>query len=381
MPFLTAISICLVLLVGLGLLERFLRDRAWKAVPIRIHVNGTRGKSSVTRLIWAALCEAGIPAVAKTTGAAPRLLLPDGTERPVNRHGKPNIREQLRTLLLARRLGARAVVLECMALAPELQWIAEHSMARATVGVITNARTDHTEIMGADLEQIAACLANTIPFRGTLVVGDLKLADFYARCATERGTKLVVADDRVDLSWRAENEAIALAVTRQFGIADAVALAGMRRAPVDPGDSCQRTADCGGNPVTIVDARSANDPESFLRTVKTFMPDLKNQNAETKSPVLVFNHRSDRPERLRAFATTAFPEFPASRILVTGDHPAFTLWLALNRRKLVAPLEFIASRQLPDCLATLAPQSGGVVFCGNIHGLDLSVIFKTQAHG
>ncbi|MEI6197433.1 MAG: poly-gamma-glutamate synthase PgsB, partial [Verrucomicrobiota bacterium] len=140
MPFLTAISICLILLVGLGLLERFLRGRAWKAVPIRIHVNGTRGKSSVTRLIWAALREAGIPTVAKTTGAAPRLLLPDGSERPVKRHGKPNIREQLRTLLLARRLGARAVVLECMALAPELQWIAEHSMARATVGVIANAR-------------------------------------------------------------------------------------------------------------------------------------------------------------------------------------------------------------------------------------------------
>ncbi len=381
MPFLTAISICLILLVGLGLLERFLRGRAWKAVPIRIHVNGTRGKSSVTRLIWAALREAGIPTVAKTTGAAPRLLLPDGTERPVKRHGKPNIREQLRTLLLARRLGARAVVLECMALAPELQWIAEHSMARATVGVIANARMDHTEIMGADVEQIAACLANTIPFHGTLVVGEQKLADLYARCAAERGTKIVVASSDTNLSWHTENEALALAVTRQLGIADAVALAGMRLAPADPGDSVQATAECGGGPMKFLDARSANDPESFLRTVKTFMPDLKMRSTKTKPPVVVFNHRSDRPERLRAFAKSAFAELPAVRILVTGERPALTLWFALKRSKLAAPLEFIASRQLPDCLAKLSPQCGAVVFCGNIHGLDLSAIFPAQAHG
>ena len=381
MPFLTIIAICLLVLSGLGLLERFLRDRAWKAVPLRIHVNGTRGKSSVTRLIWSALHEAGIPALAKTTGAAPRLLLPDGTERPLNRRGKVNIREQLRTLLLARRLGARVVVLECMALAPELQWMTEHAMMRATIGVITNARTDHTEIMGQDLDQIAACLANTIPFGGKLVVGDRKLAVAYARCAAERGSKLVVTDTGADLSWREENAAIALAVTRQLGIADAVALAGMSRAPADPGDSIQTTAEFGGHSLTILDARSANDPESFVRTVKTLMPALNLQSPDVQPPVVVFNHRSDRPERLRTFADAAFPELPGSRILVTGERPALTLWLALQRGNLVAPPQFIAPLSLPDCLAQLASRSGTVVFCGNVHGLDLSGIFKTQTHG
>jgi hypothetical protein len=41
--------------------------RAQPAIPVRIHVNGIRGKSSVTRLIAAALREAGIRTVAKTT--------------------------------------------------------------------------------------------------------------------------------------------------------------------------------------------------------------------------------------------------------------------------------------------------------------------------
>ncbi len=381
MTYLTTISLGLFVLVGLGWLERLLRNRAWKSLPIRIHVNGTRGKSSVTRLIWAALREAEIPALAKTTGAAPRLLFPDGSERPVNRRGKPNIREQLRTLLLARRCGARAVVIECMALAPELQWVAEHSMVRATIGVITNARTDHTEIMGNDFEQIAGCLSNTILFNGALVVGDLKLADFYARCAAERGTKLVVADIAVDDSWHAENEAIALAVTRQLGIADAVALAGMRRAPADPGDSIEGVAVIGGHTLKFLDTRSANDPESFLRTVKSFSPTYDLQDGQTMRPVLIYNHRADRPVRLRDFAATAFPELPASRVLVTGDRPAWTLWRALNRMPNISQLEFIAPRRLSAALAELAPQCGGVIFCGNIHGLDLSGILKTQTHG
>lgn len=381
MPYLSAISACLLALVGLGLLERFLRGRAWRAVPIRIHVNGTRGKSSVTRLIWSALREAGIPALAKTTGAAPRLLLPDGTERPLKRRGKPNIREQLRTLLLARRAGAQAVVLECMALGPDLQWTAEHSMVRATIGVITNARTDHTEIMGQSLDEIAACLSNTVPFRGTVVVGDARLAEVCARCTEQRGSRLVIADAGAANSWRDENEAIALAVTRQLGIADAVALAGMRRAPADPGDSRRGIAHLAGQPLAIVDARSANDPESFLRTVQHLAPEFVQANSAAKPPVLVYNHRADRPHRLTAFAGTAFAKLCVGRIIMTGDRPAFTTWRTLRRRAGIAPLDFISPPKLRNALATFAPACGGVVFCGNTHGLDVAALLKAHSHG
>ena len=45
----------LALVLSLLLWERLARDRALAAVPIRIHVNGTRGKSTVTRLIAGAL--------------------------------------------------------------------------------------------------------------------------------------------------------------------------------------------------------------------------------------------------------------------------------------------------------------------------------------
>ena len=43
--------IIFAVLVALGLLEAVLHRHNLSKIPIRIHVNGTRGKSSVTRLI------------------------------------------------------------------------------------------------------------------------------------------------------------------------------------------------------------------------------------------------------------------------------------------------------------------------------------------
>jgi len=395
MPFLTPISACLVLLIGLGLLERFWRNRAWKAVPIRIHVNGTRGKSSVTRLIWAALRAAGIPTLAKTTGAAPCLLLPDGTEKPLRRRGKPNIREQLRTLWLARRIKARAVVLECMAIAPELQWTAEQDMMRAAIGVITNARTDHTEVMGHTWDEIAASLANTIPSGSVLVVGDQRLATAYERCAAERGSQILVADTRAlpaeplhgeagaaglpsaGQPWHRENQAIALAVTRQLGIADAVALGAMRALRPGAGDTVQGTTQCGPSALPYLDARKANDPESFLHVWHAFLGGLSPGKAPTQQPLLIYNHRSDRPHRLLSFAAQAFRQSGASEVWVTGQHPAQTLWLALRRRSGLPPPQFVSARRLPVLLAEHAGRYPGIVFCGNMRGLDLTRVLQT----
>jgi poly-gamma-glutamate synthase PgsB/CapB len=151
--------------------ERRARDAALAAVPIRIHVNGTRGKSTVTRLIAAALREAGISTIAKTTGTAARLVLPDGSERAVRRRAPASIREQLWLMREARRLKVRAAVVECMAIEPELQEVSERQMIRSTIGVITNARLDHGEVMGATAAEVAEALGSTAPRGGVLVVG------------------------------------------------------------------------------------------------------------------------------------------------------------------------------------------------------------------
>src|SRR5438552_5179903 len=108
-------------LAGYGVWESRRHLRNLERIPVRVHVNGTRGKSSVTRLISAGLRAGGIRTLGKTTGTEARLLLPDGSEQPVFRVGPPNVIEQTRVVARAAAAGAQALVVECMAVQPELQ--------------------------------------------------------------------------------------------------------------------------------------------------------------------------------------------------------------------------------------------------------------------
>ena len=66
---------------------------------------------------------------------------------------RPNVLEQIAVVRAAADLGAQALVVECMALAPALQWLCEWQLIRSTHAVITNAREDHLAI-GADPGQV-----------------------------------------------------------------------------------------------------------------------------------------------------------------------------------------------------------------------------------
>jgi gamma-polyglutamate synthase len=378
------VGACLALLLVLGVCERIARDRAHRAVPIRIHVNGTRGKSTVTRLIWAALREAGVPTLAKTTGTAARVLLPDGSERPVRRLAPPSIREQLWLLRAARRAGARAVVAECMAIQPELQWVSERKMVSATIGVITNIRTDHTDAMGSTLGEIASSLANTTPDGGVLVLGDGAFLAMFQQRAASLGTRVVTVEinngNGRDLSdWERANEGVALAVTRQLGIPDDVAVAGMRKARPDPGALRAGTMPIGGREIRVVDATAANDPESFELLIAGAGA---NDSSAHDMPVAlrpaewvaVYHHREDRPLRLRDFAESSPFVRNACRLVVTGDRPGVMLSRFVRARRGGDPVEFLAPKRLADGLARILetrPGVSGVVFCGNTKGFDI----------
>lgn len=126
--------ILFVIAVIYGISEFFIHQKRVYSIPIRIHVNGTRGKSSVTRLIGSALSEAGIKTITKVTGTFPRLILDDGTETEIFRKTGANIIEQLSVIKLASERKVEAVVLECMALEPQYQEITETKMIHATIG-------------------------------------------------------------------------------------------------------------------------------------------------------------------------------------------------------------------------------------------------------
>jgi poly-gamma-glutamate synthase PgsB/CapB len=371
-------------LLALGGWERLQRDRAHAAIPIRVHVNGTRGKSTVTRLIAAALRAHGTRTVAKTTGTAARLILPDGSEVPVRRRSTASIREQLWLLREARRHGATAVVAECMAIDPALQHVSERDMIRATVGVITNARPDHAEEMGPDAHSVAAALANTVPAGGLLVLGpDLPQTVFDEEAARLR-TTLVRAERESARnlaaaplpSWTIDNLAVALAATRGLGIPDSVAWPAMLAAPEDPGAMTRRECTIAGRTITVVDGSAANDAESLALLLADALRDGER--------LFVFNHRTDRPLRLRQFAEAPLWKTPGVSVLITGDTPDCAtrkiVGLALETVRVgFAPLPVLASTLREQLARDTAVTS--VVFCGNTRHLDVAATVASVAEG
>ena len=81
-----------------GVYESREHRRALAAISLRVHVNGTRGKSSTTKTITALFRALGKTAVGKCTGTAPIVIDPDGTERLLVRRGRTRVHEQVRFL-------------------------------------------------------------------------------------------------------------------------------------------------------------------------------------------------------------------------------------------------------------------------------------------
>ncbi|NQY07596.1 MAG: poly-gamma-glutamate synthase PgsB, partial [Flavobacteriaceae bacterium] len=155
---------CLTLGVILyGVIEYQQHQKYLKTIPVRIHINGTRGKSSVTRLLGAGLRAGGLKTITKVTGTFPRIILPDGSEATVHRKEKANILEQLNIIKFCSNQNADVLIIECMALQPIYQKITEHQMVKADIGVITNIRLDHLDVMGPTLDNVAEAICGTIP--------------------------------------------------------------------------------------------------------------------------------------------------------------------------------------------------------------------------
>ena len=279
--------------------------RALARVPIRIFVNGTRGKSSVTRLITAVLRASGTPTVGKTTGTCSRLILPDGSERAVPRDGPPNIAELIRTFRTAVRLGAEAVVFECMAVDPDLQRIAEERIVRPTITVVTNARLDHTDVQGASVYDIARGFA--VRPGGLLVTADPLVARAHEPRLEASGGRVVVsrastveASELQDMAYveHPENVALVLEVARLVGIDRDEALGAIVATEPDPGAACVLDMPDVSGPWRLVNLFAANDPESTFQALDS----VEATYGRLDRPLLLFAARGDRTARSSEFA-------------------------------------------------------------------------------
>lgn len=380
------------LLAGLGILEGLRHRRTLARIPIRIHVNGTRGKSSVTRLIAAGLRAGGITTCAKTTGTLARMILPNGTEYPVFRPSRANVMEQLRIIRTAAELKSQALVIECMAVQPFLQSLSEMRFVAATHGVITNARADHLDVMGPTEDDVALALAATTPRKGILYTGERRHLDTFRMSATDRASELVpITEDDVsaiaeaDLApfsylEHAENVALALRVCGALGVDRQTALKGMWSARPDPGALTAFELDFFGRNMVFVNAFAANDPESTGRIWQM----VRAKYADRERVITIVNCRADRADRSRQLGEACLEWGKSDHFVLIGSGTYIFARSAITAGLDPTCIHYAEDQRIDEIfevIADLAGPSALVIGVANIGGpgLDLVRFFRNRS--
>lgn len=318
-------------------LETLAHRRRVDGLDWRIHVNGIRGKSTVARIIAGMLREHGLVTVAKSTGTFAAVINRDGIDEPIERKGPPTILEQIEIARAYVEDDVDALVIECMALKPEYQEVSERMIVRSNIGVITNVREDHQDVMGETLPEIARSLLSTCPINGILITSEQnpEIVEIMREVAESKGTKLIVADPNevtddenasFDFISFKENVTIALAVGDIIGIPRDVAMRGMVIAEPDPGVLRMKelrigTGDLGRHPgaskkVTWANLFAVNDRESMIAAMEKLDPFMTSDT----TVVGILNNRDDRERRAIQFADVGVNDLDFDRLVTFGSY-------------------------------------------------------------
>jgi gamma-polyglutamate synthase len=387
---------CLLVLLAYWIVERLALERQRRAVPLRICVTGTRGKSTVVRLLAAILRQSGRNVLAKTTGSKPVLILPDGSEREIARFGRPSILEQKRVLAVAARLGADTVVAEMMSIRAENLRAESAFVFRPGILAVTNVRLDHLDDMGRTKDAIAATLAAATPPGGATFVLEEEAYPAFAEAAKKRRGTIIRVPQEAGAAAAArefpDNARLAGAIAASLGIPPETIAAGFAAALPDYGALrlWKAREPGGGRALYLASVFAANEPESSAEAIAALRA---RHPALPSKAVALLNLRADRGDRtaqwLQALEDGFFASFDS--LVFIGDHAR-----ALGRRRWARRLGRSASpaavsapppavsaipgrdpARIMTSLAARAPLAAGdalVVGLGNIGGAGEALI-------
>lgn len=368
--------VCLVSFLLFLFYERISLDRSLNRIPLRIAVTGTRGKSSVARILASILAEDGRRVLAKTTGSQAMLLLPDRSQRELRRRGIASILEQKQTVKRAARLGADCLIAEMMSIHPENHYFESQRILKPHIIAVTNVRLDHTEAMGESEEDIASVLSLDIPPKATVFVPEkaprIPFED-AVRCSggtllkVTRGVAAPLHEMAPDLAKRefVDNLDLAYSVARHLNVDHRTILNGILKAQHDIGRLKVWTAYSNDRERSfyLVNAFAANDPESTFQVLSKVLELLP---AASDKVIGVLNLRADRLPRTLQWAEVlrrgGLRRF--RRLFVTGGHRR------VIRRKL-PDVEELGGNSPEGMMASITAgiPGGSLVFgFGNIKG-------------
>ncbi len=315
------VSILLSIIFAMLIFEKSTVQRSVSNLQLRIHVNGTRGKSSVTEYIAAGIFMAQPEVMAKITGIIPTIIH-NGAEQNIKRAGVARVQEQFYTIRLAAKMKAKSLILECMSISPELQRL-ESRFFKPHIYVITNIKDDHREEMGKRLEDQANSICNAIPANCTVITNELRYLDKIKEIATANNSLVVSPQPlkpellkRLPFGIFPENISLALAVCDVAGINYELAEQGIINRILSS-KSPLFSINYDSKEIKFLNAFAVNDVDSTGSFLKHWQKNLGNNGKIS----VILNTRADRPIRTDLFAGWISDiSSSLSNIIVTGDH-------------------------------------------------------------
>lgn len=317
---------------------------------LRVLVTGSRGKSSIVRMLHAGFEAGGLEAWSRITGVVPRQIGPAGP-REISRSSGAHV-EEMRWWLRSLPVSAQAVVLENSAITPELQPLACRWL-QPDLAILSSVLPDHQEAWGDDAAGAADALVAGLQPGGRVILPAGLESDtgLSARLERRRCEAVYAAPaEPAGSVHRAANAGLALAALDHFGLATDAARRAIRDLPPDRFDF--RILRHQGAELAL--AFSVNDITS-TRNV------FRGLGWPKESTRLVYNHRVDRPGRYRSFREWLSAEH-WREVLIIGDRP-----LTRPSKARYLKLENAAS------LLRLLQPGERVFGCGNIAGHPLAL--------
>jgi poly-gamma-glutamate synthase PgsB/CapB len=359
--------------------ERVVLNRLRRSIPTVIAVTGTRGKSSVVRMLASVLRESGRRVLAKTTGSQAQLVFPNGSIQDIPRRGIVSILEQKKVLNSGAELHVDCIVVEIMSIRPENHLVESQQILKPDIVVVTNVRRDHVEAMGETEPEIARVLCNDFPPGCSVYVPEEYtplLVSSQPRNETIKMKPVRNENTQEGAMEFAENLNLVVAVSKDLGIVDEVVVRGIQHARHDIGKLRIWRYETGGKSVYLVNAFAANDPDSTMIIYRKVAQAL---SAAPSSFTGLLNLRHDRPDRtlqwieaLKGNTAALFKD-----INTIGGHSR----VVHRRVKTVALLPHMTADKLTSMLIDKM-QEGGILFgFGNIDGMGQILVDHWQRVG
>jgi poly-gamma-glutamate synthase PgsB/CapB len=314
------VSVLLALIFGSLFLERWMVGRNVKSISLRIHVNGTRGKSSVTEYIAAGLMQADTEVMAKITGITPKIIY-NREEHVIKRAGNARVQEQVSIIRKAAGKKVKSLVLECMSVSPELQKL-ESRIFRPHIYVITNIRDDHREHMGRSVDEQVSSICNSIPENSIVITGENRFLENIEKTARSRKCRLIPVKEN-DMAGKlslpdgvfADNVLIAMAACEAAGINPELAFRGIKDR-ILKSNSDLIVKKYNNKKIRFLNAFAVNDVGSTSDFLLYWGKKLEYRGNIT----VIFNTREDRPLRTDHLSEWLAGLSAINRLIITGNH-------------------------------------------------------------